>query len=112
MPPPEGNATGNGGAANSIIFHKNRPSHHEEQMDMEAPDEPGLRRRRRAWLFYNWAAENLQKLRCIGGICPISDMISFPAGPCGPEIAPKTYGMTREPFEKRLPENTPIERFH
>jgi pimeloyl-ACP methyl ester carboxylesterase len=61
-------------------------------------------------LCYNWAEENPDKVRCIGGIYPVLDMMTYPAGPHGPEVAPKTYGMTREEFEKRLPENNPIER--
>jgi pimeloyl-ACP methyl ester carboxylesterase len=61
-------------------------------------------------LCYNWAAEHPELVRCIGGIYPVLDMMTYPAGPHGPEAAPKTYGMPREEFEKRLPENNPIER--
>jgi hypothetical protein len=61
-------------------------------------------------LCYNWAAEHPDLVRCIGGIYPVLDMMSYPAGPHGPEAAPKVYGMTREEFERRLSEYNPVER--
>ncbi len=61
-------------------------------------------------LCYNWAAEHPDLVRCIGGIYPVLDMMTYPAGPHGPKVAPDTYGMSIEEFARQLPQHNPIER--
>ena len=57
-------------------------------------------------MWYNWAAENPEKVACIGGIYPVCDLTSYP----GLAATAKTYGMTNEELTAKLKDHNPIER--
>lgn len=57
-------------------------------------------------MLYNWAAENPEKVLCIGGIYAVADLRSYPRL----ERAAKEYGLTIEEMEKQLPQHNPVER--
>ena len=57
-------------------------------------------------MLYNWAAENPDCVRCIGGIYTLCDVRSFP----GLEKACEAYGMTPRELSERLSQHNPIDR--
>ena len=57
-------------------------------------------------MMYNWAAENAEKIRGIGGIFPVGDLRSYP----GLATAAPAYGMTTAELQLHLAENNPIDR--
>lgn len=57
-------------------------------------------------MLYNWAAENPQRVRCIGGIFPVCDLRSYP----GLNRAAPSYGMSPLDLEARLAHHNPIAR--
>ncbi len=57
-------------------------------------------------MLYNWAAENADKVRCIGGVYPVCDMSSYP----GLKQACGAYGLTEEELAGQLARHNPIER--
>jgi len=57
-------------------------------------------------MLYNWAVENPQFVRCIGGIYSVCDLRSYP----GLKTACPAYGMSEEELGKHLSEHNPIDR--
>jgi len=57
-------------------------------------------------MVYNWAAENPDKVQCIGGLYPVCDIASYP-GILG---ASKAYRMTEDQLREKLAEHNPIDR--
>ncbi|WP_287677851.1 prolyl oligopeptidase family serine peptidase [Bacteroides sp.] len=64
-----------------------------------------LARSRGGLMLFNWAAENPEKVLCIAGIYPVSNLLSYP----GIEKASKAYGYSEKEFIKHLKENNPID---
>lgn len=60
-------------------------------------------------LCYNWAAENPEKVRCIGGIYPVGDITLFTWGN-GLAGTSKTYGLSEEEMQAQFPRHNPVER--
>jgi pimeloyl-ACP methyl ester carboxylesterase len=56
--------------------------------------------------LYNWAAEHPEAVQAIGGIYTVCNPVSYP----GLAEAAKAYGMTPQEFEKKLPQNNPLDR--
>lgn len=65
-----------------------------------------LARSRGGLMLYNWAVENPEKIACIAGIYPVSNLLSYP----GMTKASKAYGYTISEFLIHLHENNPIDR--
>ena len=57
-------------------------------------------------MLYNWAAENPDKVQCIGGLYPVCDIASYPGIPA----ACKAYRMTEDQLREKLAEHNPIDR--
>ena len=57
-------------------------------------------------MLYNWAAENPDKVQCIGGIYPVCDLASYP----GLERACGAYKMTETQLLAMLAQNNPVDR--
>ena len=57
-------------------------------------------------MLYNWAAENLEKVKCIAGIYPVCNLISYP----GLNRAAPAYKMTESELEKNLRLHNPIDK--
>ena len=57
-------------------------------------------------MLYNWAAENPDKVQCIGGIYTVCDISSYP----GLGNACVAYKMTEAKLQESLAENNPIDR--
>lgn len=57
-------------------------------------------------MFYNWAAENPEKVACIGGIYPVCDLTSYP----GLGATAAAYGLTEAELSGNLAQHNPIER--
>ena len=57
-------------------------------------------------MLYNWAAENPEKVECIGGIYTVCDLESYPglARACG------AYGLTEPQLREQLVEHNPVDR--
>ena len=55
---------------------------------------------------YNWAAENPDKVQCIGGIYTVCDLASYP----GLGTACGAYKVTETQLRETLAENNPIDR--
>lgn len=64
-----------------------------------------LARSRGGLMLFNWAAVNPEKVSCIAGIYPVSNLLSYP----GIKKASKAYGYSEEEFIKHLKENNPID---
>lgn len=60
-------------------------------------------------LCYNWAAENPDKVRCIGGIYPVGNITVFSWGNSLAGTS-KTYGLSEEEMKAQFPRHNPIER--
>ena len=65
-----------------------------------------LGRSRGGLMLYNWAAENPEKVRCITGIYPVCNLVSYP----GLKRASTAYGLTEEQMKQDLPKHNPIDR--
>lgn len=68
-------------------------------------------------LCYNWAADNPEKVRCIGGIYPATDILSWPGGGRAENALSKyaaydsrAKDKTVEEFLQMLPDFNPIDR--
>ncbi len=57
-------------------------------------------------MLYNWAAENPEKVQCIGGIYTVGDLTSFP----GLRTACAPYHLSEAELGAHLAEHNPIER--
>ncbi|NLX05524.1 MAG: alpha/beta hydrolase [Phycisphaerae bacterium] len=57
-------------------------------------------------MLYNWAAENPDKVRCVGGIYTVCNLRSYP----GLDNACGAYGLTAAQLESQLAEHNPIDR--
>ncbi|MEI8235524.1 MAG: prolyl oligopeptidase family serine peptidase [Verrucomicrobiota bacterium] len=57
-------------------------------------------------MLYNWAAENPEKVQCIGGIYTVGDLRSYP----GLHAACAAYHMSEAELQARLADHNPIER--
>ena len=57
-------------------------------------------------MLYNWAIANPQRVQCIGGIYPVSNLASYP----GLARAAGAYGLTVSDMQERLAEFNPIDR--
>lgn len=57
-------------------------------------------------MWYNWAAENPEKVECIGGIYPVCDLTSYP----GLAATAQAYGMAEAELSAQLAQHNPIER--
>jgi len=57
-------------------------------------------------MLYNWAAENPEKVKCIGGIYTVCDLESYPglARACG------AYGLTESQLRQQLADHNPVQR--
>ena len=65
-----------------------------------------LARSRGGLMLYCWAAENPDKVRCITGIYPVCNIVSYP----GLNRACGAYGLTVEEFKAELTKHNPIDR--
>ena len=65
-----------------------------------------LARSRGGLMLYNWAAENPEKVKCIAGIYPVCNLISYP----GLNRAAPAYKMTESELEKNLHLHNPIDK--
>ena len=65
-----------------------------------------LARSRGGLMLYNWAAENPEKVQCIGGIYTVGDLTSFP----GLRTACAPYHLSEAELGAHLAEHNPIER--
>jgi Concanavalin A-like lectin/glucanases superfamily/Prolyl oligopeptidase family len=65
-----------------------------------------LARSRGGLMLYAWAEDNPDKVRCIAGIYPVSNLASYPgiARACG------AYGMTEQQLTAKLAEHNPVDR--
>lgn len=65
-----------------------------------------LARSRGGLMLYGWAAENPKKVKCIAGIYPVCNIVSYPGlgRACG------AYGLTAEQLEAELSAHNPIDR--
>jgi hypothetical protein len=65
-----------------------------------------LARSRGGLMLYCWAAENPEKVRCITGIYPVCNIVSYPSlkRACG------AYGLTSVELEAELAKHNPIDR--
>lgn len=57
-------------------------------------------------MWYNWAVENPEKVKCIGGIYPVCDLTSYP----GLAATAAAYGMSETELTAQLAQHNPIER--
>jgi len=60
-------------------------------------------------LLYNWAAQNPEKVRCIGGIYPVGDISVFSWGNSLAATS-KAYGLTEEEMKAQFAQHNPIDR--
>jgi hypothetical protein len=65
-----------------------------------------LARSRGGLMLYCWAAENPEKVRCITGIYPVCNIVSYP----GLKRACGAYGLTSVELEAELAKHNPIDR--
>jgi len=65
-----------------------------------------LARSRGGLMLYCWAAENPNKVRCITGIYPVCNIVSYP----GLKRACGAYGLSAEQLEAQLAKHNPIDR--
>jgi dipeptidyl aminopeptidase/acylaminoacyl peptidase len=59
-------------------------------------------------MVYNWAVEHAHGLRCIVGICPVTDIESLPH--LEEERIQNAYGMTKTELRRHLRKNNPVDR--
>lgn len=65
-----------------------------------------LARSRGGLMLFNWAADHPEKVRCIAGIYPVCNLLSYPglAKACG------AYGLSEAALRERLNEHNPVDR--
>ena len=57
-------------------------------------------------MAYNWAADRPDRVKCIGGIYPVSNFQKYP----GRERVRLAYGMTEQQLRAELPKHNPLDR--
>jgi len=65
-----------------------------------------LARSRGGLMLYAWAADNPDKVRCITGIYPVCNLVSYP----GLDNACAAYEMTKDALASHLAEHNPVDR--
>ena len=57
-------------------------------------------------MAYNWAADHADRVECIGGIYPVSNLQEF----AGREYVRRAYGMSEDQLQAEMPKHNPLDR--